>query len=980
MTTYLMLFLMQKHQKIKKWAGPSNSSITENGISRLLAGLDEGGTGPLVEAIELGDLEQMQYWYSLLSEVSVDELLDAVEGKNLSVEDLYGIFRAVHLLMQWEHTQSNELKEIVEREVVNAAEQEQKWEAERETLQNELISLQEQRNTASTSLNVNNLHEAFRAEIDALAEENLQLKRKSNELEKELNEQREKANNLEIRALGIERERTLLANNQTQLEENIRELHRRLSTKSESIQRDQKWESSKLKQRDEQALILSEQVRELAAQNDELRAEADRLSQALEQATELVKENAIRFSEFDEQLSEAEHQIKAMGNDNRELRELIENKEMEAKNKVDAAELDNRQLAELLQTKDALIERLRNQIQNQKLEIEQFRLSTEIETEPDIHQKELELDNLRQELIAATETAKRLFGNGMTEDFVNNELTINDTNNELRIRLIQMDQELIRSEKKYLEEQRHQVELEELLQQKELENVRLMADCQRYRKIAFGDRALEMKKIERQLNFRDKQIQKLRKKCSELYLEVESLNENITGKGESFVMKEDVPLKEDKTEKIKELEIIEEENQEKEIKELEEQKEEEEEEYAIELMEDEEEEKKSEFIKKEIERPKQLKRKRLSREKLIEESTTISALSTEIGLLLEEIEEKNKEIKNLEKLYEERGHYLIESKKSEENIRKELNSLKEILLFGNQNEKEEYKDPLEELDNLDNGNNIFDEIRSREHLESLEIENVELKRFVENLSQTGNEKERRMTEESRRLLYLAIREGKLERRVKISARLRQSMCEELCQMRNRLNRLLTGEESRSRQLALENEAKIFELARLQNALLHSVPLNEYNRLLRQHKKILKERFLTSSPDIGYYSATNSSLKTNSEDEEELEELNKINISKSGILNNGNNINEILLKIKKLEEINEILIGQNESLKAEKRKTEIELNEMNAFLDDLENETELKSMIANIERRFLQAIREQFDATEERESLQNELKRIERKFR
>jgi len=51
----------------------------------------------------------------------------------------------------------------------------------------------------------------------------------------------------------------------------------------------------------------------------------------------------------------------------------------------------------------------------------------------------------------------------------------------------------------------------------------------------------------------------------------------------------------------------------------------------------------------------------------------------------------------------------------------------------------------------------------------------------------------------------------------------------------------------------------------------------------------------------------------------------------------------LLKIKKLEEINEILIGQNESLKAEKRKTETELAEMNAFLDDLEAETELKSM-------------------------------------
>jgi len=74
--------------------------------------------------------------------------------------------------------------------------------------------------------------------------------------------------------------------------------------------------------------LINLKVRELAAQNDELRAEADRLSQALEQATELVKENATKFAEFDVQLSEAEHQLETMGTDNKELRELIENKEL----------------------------------------------------------------------------------------------------------------------------------------------------------------------------------------------------------------------------------------------------------------------------------------------------------------------------------------------------------------------------------------------------------------------------------------------------------------------------------------------------------------------------------------------------------------------------------------------------------------------------------------------------------------------------
>lgn len=54
---------------------------------------------------------------------------------------------------------------------------------------------------------------------------------------------------------------------------------------------------------------------------------------------------------------------------------------------------------------------------------------------------------------------------------------------------------------------------------------------------------------------------------------------------------------------------------------------------------------------------------------------------------------------------------------------------------------------------------------------------------------------------------------------------------------------------------MENEAKLFELARLQNALLHSVPVHEYNRLLRQHKRLLRDRFLSSPSDMGYHSET-----------------------------------------------------------------------------------------------------------------------------
>ena len=62
----------------------------------------------------------------------------------------------------------------------------------------------------------------------------------------------------------------------------------------------------------------------------------------------------------------------------------------------------------------------------------------------------------------------------------------------------------------------------------------------------------------------------------------------------------------------------------------------EEEEYVIEWMEKNEnefEDVKHKLI--DLTKTKQIKRKRLSREKIIEEATTISALNTEIGLLIE---------------------------------------------------------------------------------------------------------------------------------------------------------------------------------------------------------------------------------------------------------------------------------------------------------------------------------------------------------
>lgn len=49
-------------------------------------------------------------------------------------------------------------------------------------------------------------------------------------------------------------------------------------------------------------------------------------------------------------------------------------------------------------------------------------------------------------------------------------------------------------------------------------------------------------------------------------------------------------------------------------------------------------------------------------------------------------------------------------------------------------------------------------------------------------------------------------------------------------------------------------------------------------------------------------------------------------------------------MKKLEQINSVLEGQNECYKLDLQKCKAETEVLEAFLDDIENETELKSLI------------------------------------
>lgn len=61
-----------------------------------------------------------------------------------------------------------------------------------------------------------------------------------------------------------------------------------------------------------------------------------------------------------------------------------------------------------------------------------------------------------------------------------------------------------------------------------------------------------------------------------------------------------------------------------------------------------------------------------------------------------------------------------------------------------------------------------------------------------------------MSEDSKRLVFLAIQNLKLERKSTINERLRRTITQENISINARLQRILSGEENSSRQLKLEN--------------------------------------------------------------------------------------------------------------------------------------------------------------------------------
>lgn len=95
-----------------------------------------------------------------------------------------------------------------------------------------------------------------------------------------------------------------------------------------------------------------------------------------------------------------------------------------------------------------------------------------------------------------------------------------------------------------------------------------------------------------------------------------------------------------------------------------------------------------------------------------------------------------------------------------------------------------------------------DALRSR--IEQLQIENMELQRFVDGIRIGGSELERRFDEATRRLIHLGIQVSQYERKTTNLDRRHRALGEECERLRVQLMRLQSGDERRLKQMSREN--------------------------------------------------------------------------------------------------------------------------------------------------------------------------------
>ncbi|MCP9260394.1 hypothetical protein DINM_003748 [Dirofilaria immitis] len=515
---------------------------------------------------------------------------------------------------------------------------------------------------------------------------------------------------------------------------------------------------------------------------------------------------------------------------------------------------------ELLQNKDEQIEALQMKFETLQIELQELQAQSMLESNVE---REEEMERLRIELLEATKMARQLFS------VTTNSHQIDDTVTQMQSKITSLNKTINTLHYEIKQYEMENNELMRNLEIKDVENQKVNAELRRLREETFGSAEVEINRLEKQLNFRERQIEKLTAKCSLLQAELSSAfdvsNQKLANdiSATNSVQKSSLPEKdeafnEDGVDSLQEVKEDIVESKKKIMK----------------------------IQKRPIQSGKRKVKHEIGLESLEASAMIISSLNHELMRLMQELDEKDCQLERMEKSVQQAASSIDELKVNYFNLQKEVS----------------------ENDMTQHNKDIIDKLRQQTENYEIEIE----------------EYQQKLEEMNRQIIAERLRNLQLVRKIEIVES-------------NRNNQNI---EYRKLEKAIKNnDLASIEIARLQTLLLHSVPKRDYDKLLAQHKQILASD--------NNYKLTNY-LKNNEKDNEYIG-INLLEMTdeiKSA---------EITAENAHLKEMINVLRSQNEYWQLEVEKIREQNTEMVHFLEDVESESQMKSLLVALERRFLKAL-------------------------
>uniref|UniRef100_A0AC35TQ28 Centrosomal protein n=1 Tax=Rhabditophanes sp. KR3021 TaxID=114890 RepID=A0AC35TQ28_9BILA len=848
--------------------------------------------------------EKLSEWYGKLVNFELEES-EPFENVNL-------IFHALQWIMQFEHTWVEELRENSDLLASEMGEKEENWQQIRDALKNELSEVREKMTNIA---GIDDLSEAFRAEINTLKEENTSLKLTNRDRDRELFDERNKIENLEKRISNLEKDKTMKEHQISQYEETMKDLNRKISQKQDGSSK-LEYETKKLQQRSEQAIKLSAQIEEIAAENEKLKKHAERLTLKLEDANKLINQSASKNISLMHRIEEGEKMIEELNEEKNVIKRQLKDKKKDIEELIYQDDTNGKELNNLLKKKELTIDKLKREFAHLQSENEILRSTNDSIGERKHYQEEME--KLRLELVEATNVAKNLFSNNADKPHEESDDSVH-----LRIRLIQMDKNLTTAQEEINQLAKEKKEADDHIYLKSKENVELYAKIEDLRTKVYGNGAEEVKRLEDQIQFREDQISKLIQKI----ILLENQLEDIATKGEE---NEGVDILEE--EKVEDSSTATD--------------------YEIEQLPKVAEPAVVDIKPKHsprqpnIRKPKHTSSHYYSQHDLSSweaSALLITNLNAELVILLAELQDKNAEIAKWKVSFEkqQQGIDKLEAKFIELHAKDRVDALGPNLIEAIQREANDQ---------------VAD---AKLEVEKKAIQITELSRVVDSFDTSKDEKIRRLAESSRRLIYVEIQNATLRRQNKIIEDKLADINISSKKAEDKLSTYHKDYEIKLMEKEYENEVNIIEMARLQHCLITSVPQFEYERVLKKYKDLVLNGVGISQDLLNV---------------EEADAFGSINVMK---VDGGSNMDKehLVSEVKALQKYNQIITDQNSFWQKEVERLKMEVTEVNEFLDAFRLGSDIQNFIGALQKKFIDAINSQQEIYDDRSHLQKKLRRL-----